>query len=54
MNLTHIAASEVSVSSSTDHAVGDQAAPPVRPGAGGVADHREEGLLQDVGNRTSS
>lgn len=54
MNQTYIAASQLSVSSSTDHFVGDQAAPPVRPGADGVADHRKEGLLQDIGNRTSS
>lgn len=42
---THIAASKLSVSSSTDHVVGDQAAPPVTPGAGRVADHREQSLL---------
>lgn len=53
-NQTHVAASQLSVSSGTDHAGGDQAAPPVALGAGGVVDHREEGLLQDVGNRTSS
>lgn len=53
-NQTHIAASQLSVSSGTDHVVGDQAAPPVTPGASGLADHREQGLLQDVSNRTSS
>lgn len=54
MNQTHVAASQLSVSSCTDHVVGDQAAPPVRLGAVGVADHREEGLLQDVSDGTSS
>lgn len=53
-NQTHVAASQLSISSSTDHAVGDQVAPPVRPGAGGMANHRKECLLQDVSNRTSS
>lgn len=54
MNLTHIAAGQLAISSSTDHASGDQAAPPVIPGAGGVTDHREKGLLQDVSDRASS
>lgn len=53
-NVTHVAASQLSVSSSTNHAAGDQAAPPVRPGASRVSNHREEGLLQDVSNRASS
>lgn len=54
MNLTHVAAGQLAISSSTDHVGGDKAAPPVTPGAGRVTDHREKGLLQDVGNRTSS
>ena len=54
MSVTHIAAGQVSGSSSTDHAVGDQAAPPVGPVAGGLSHHREEGLLQDVSDGTSS
>lgn len=53
-NLAHIAASHHSISSSANHVIGDQAAPPVIPGAHRVADHRQEGLLQDVSNRTSS
>lgn len=54
MNQTHVAASQLSVSSSTDHVAGDQAAPPVVLGAGVVVDHGEEGLLQDFSNGTSS
>ena len=52
--MTHIAASQVSISSGTDHVVGDQAAPPVRLGAVGVANHRQESLLQDVSDGASS
>ena len=51
---THVAACQLSVSSSTDHVCGHQIAPPVISGAGGVVDHWEEGLLQDVSNGTSS
>lgn len=51
---THVAAGQLAISSSTDHAAGDQAAPPVVSAAGFVADNRETGLLQDVSNRSPS
>lgn len=51
---THVAAGQLAVSSGTDHAAGDQAAPPVVSAAGFVADNRETGLLQDVSNRSPS
>lgn len=54
MVVAHVAAGELSISSSADHVVGDQAAPPVGPGAGGVAHNGEQSLLQDVSNGTSS
>lgn len=53
-NNTHVAASQHSVTSGADHVVGDQGAPPVGPLAGGHANHRQAGLLQDVSNGTSS
>lgn len=52
--VTHVAASQHSVTSSTDHVVGDQGAPPVGPCAGAHANHGQAGLLQDVSNGTSS
>lgn len=52
--MTHVAAGQLAVSSGTDHAAGDQAAPPVVSAAGFVADNRETGLLQDVSNRSPS
>lgn len=52
--MTHVAAGQLAVSSGTDHAGGDQAAPPVVPAAGVVADNGETGLLQDVSNRSPS
>lgn len=51
--LTHVAAGQLAVSSGTDHVVGHQAAPPVGSVAGGLANHREKGLLQDVSDGTS-
>lgn len=51
---THVAAGQLAVSSGTDHAAGDQAAPPVVSAAGLVADNREAGLLQDVSDRPPS
>jgi len=50
---THVAASQIAVPSGADHAGGDQAAPPVVPGAGGVANHGQEGLLQGVSDGAS-
>lgn len=52
--VTHVAAGQLAVSSSTDHAAGDQAAPPVVFAAGFVADNGETSLLQDVSNRSPS
>lgn len=51
---THVAAGQLAVSSGTDHAAGDQAAPPVVSAAGLVVDNRETGLLQDVSNGSPS
>lgn len=52
--MTHVAAGQLAVSSGTDHAVGDQAAPPVVSAAGFMIDNRETGLLQDVSDRSAS
>lgn len=51
---THVAAGQLAVSSGADHAGGDQAAPPVVPAAGVMADNGEAGLLQDVGDGSPS
>ena len=45
----HVAARLDAISPSADHLGGGQDAPPVRLGAGGMAHHGEQGLLEDVG-----
>lgn len=52
--VTDVAAGQLAVSSGTDHAGGDQAAPPVVSAAGLMADNREKGLLQNVSDRSPS
>ena len=46
--LAYVAARLDAVSSSADHLRGGQGAPPVSLGAGGVAHHGEQGLLEEV------
>lgn len=51
---THVAASQLPVSSSANHAAGHQVTPPVGPGAGSIVNHGKKGLLQNVSKRSSS
>lgn len=51
---THVATGHHPVSACTDHFGGHLRTPPVIPGAGGVVDHGQESLLQNVSNGTSS